>query len=101
MASPPVDPWKVLVLFGASGTGKSTSGGEIARSRGVAWMQVDDLRLALQSSRVTLPVGTDALYFSRPRLTSGPGRSNPWFGRSSTWPRSWRRLCGWSSIATW
>ncbi len=59
----PLQPWRVLVLFGASGVGKSTAGDQIARSRGCTWMQVDDLRLALQYSRVTLPVGTDALYF--------------------------------------
>jgi len=56
-------PWQVLVLFGASGTGKSTAARQVARASGATWMQVDDLRLALQYSRVTLPEGTDRLYF--------------------------------------
>ncbi len=56
-------PWQVQVLFGASGTGKSTAARQIARASGATWMQVDDLRLALQYSRVTLPEGTDRLYF--------------------------------------
>jgi 2-phosphoglycerate kinase len=54
--------WSVLVLFGASGTGKSTAAAEIARRCGMTWMQVDDLRLAFQYSRVALPERTDQLY---------------------------------------
>jgi 2-phosphoglycerate kinase len=53
----------VLVLFGASGTGKSTMARQIAADQGITWMQVDDLRLALQYSRATLPELTDELYF--------------------------------------
>lgn len=53
----------VLVIFGASGTGKSTAAAEIGRRCGISWLQVDDLRLTLQYSNVTLPTGTDALYF--------------------------------------
>ena len=61
---PPANPtWLVLVLLGASGTGKSTAARRIARGSGATWLQVDDLRLALQYSRVTLPELTDRLYF--------------------------------------
>lgn len=56
-------PWEVLVILGASGVGKSTVAAEIARRRGVAWLQVDDLRLTLQFSSATLPERTDDLYF--------------------------------------
>jgi 2-phosphoglycerate kinase len=52
----------VLVLLGASGTGKSTAAAAIARRCGNTWMQVDDLRLALQYSRVSLPERTAQLY---------------------------------------
>ncbi len=55
--------WTVLLIGGPSGVGKTIAAQEIARRFGVAWFQVDDLRLALQRSRVTLPEGTDALYF--------------------------------------
>jgi 2-phosphoglycerate kinase len=55
--------WAVLVLFGASGTGKSVAAAEIGRRYGIPWVQVDDLRLTLQYSRVTLPERTDELYF--------------------------------------
>jgi 2-phosphoglycerate kinase len=57
-----MEPWAVLVLLGASGTGKSTAAADIARQRGATWMQVDDLRLALQSRRVSLPEHTERLY---------------------------------------
>ena len=63
MTPPFSRPWSVLVLFGASGTGKSTAARQIAVTSGATWMQVDDLRLALQYSRVTLPQQTDRLYF--------------------------------------
>lgn len=56
-------PWMVLVILGASGTGKSTAGREIALRFGMPWMQVDDLRLALQYSKVSLPERTERLYF--------------------------------------
>ncbi len=63
MTTPFPRPWRVLVLFGASGTGKSTVARQIAIASGGTWLQVDDLRLALQYSRVTLPGQTDRLYF--------------------------------------
>ncbi len=53
----------VLLLGGSSGTGKSTMGAQLGRSLGAPWLQVDDLRLALQRSHVTLPARTKALYF--------------------------------------
>lgn len=55
--------WTVLLIGGPSGVGKTIAAQEIARRFGASWLQVDDLRLALQRSRVTLPEGTDALYF--------------------------------------
>jgi 2-phosphoglycerate kinase len=66
--------WQVLVVFGASGSGKSTAAREIALEQGVTWLQVDDLRLALQYSQATLPNLTDELYFfeSTPDLWSLP-----------------------------
>lgn len=56
-------PWNTLVLFGASGTGKSMAAAEIRRRCDVTSMQIDDLRLALQYSRVMLPERSDQLYF--------------------------------------
>jgi 2-phosphoglycerate kinase len=60
-----IPPWSVLLIAGASGCGKSTVSQEVARTRGATWVQVDDLRLALQWSKVRLPSdeATDALYF--------------------------------------
>jgi len=55
--------WTVLVILGTSGTGKSTAAQSIARDHGVPWRQVDDLRLALQHSHVTLPERSNQLYF--------------------------------------
>jgi 2-phosphoglycerate kinase len=56
-------PWTVLVLFGASGVGKSTAAAAVTRRHGATWMQVDDLRLALQYSNATLPEHNDELYY--------------------------------------
>jgi len=55
--------WSILLLGGASGTGKTNAAVQIADQAGCPWLQVDDLRLAFQRSNVTLPQGTDALYF--------------------------------------
>jgi 2-phosphoglycerate kinase len=57
--------WSALLIAGASGTGKTTVAKQIARDLGVAWVQVDDLRLALQWSDARLPTeqATEALYF--------------------------------------
>jgi 2-phosphoglycerate kinase len=54
--------WTVLLIAGPSGVGKSSVAPLIAVRYGVAWLMVDDLRLALQRSRVTLPERTNALY---------------------------------------
>lgn len=61
--SAPQRPWTVLLIGGSSGTGKTTIAAEVGRRLGTSWLQVDDLRLALQRSRVALPTGTEALYF--------------------------------------
>lgn len=57
--------WSVLLIGGASGTGKTTVAKAIARDRGITWVQVDDLRLAMERSEVRLPsaAATEALYF--------------------------------------
>lgn len=55
--------YPVLLLGGVSGTGKSTAAREIGQRFGIPWLQVDDLRLAFQRSRVTLPQGTGALHY--------------------------------------
>ncbi|MGH2551314.1 MAG: hypothetical protein ACRDHN_18150, partial [Thermomicrobiales bacterium] len=40
--------WKVLLIGGASGSGKSYLAHQLGRKLGIPWIQVDDLRLALQ-----------------------------------------------------
>lgn len=52
-----------MLIGGVSGTGKTSVAVQIAKQVGYPWLQVDDLRLALQRSNVTLPQGTDDLYF--------------------------------------
>jgi 2-phosphoglycerate kinase len=53
----------VLLIGGPSGAGKSIVAAEIGRRLAIPWLMVDDLRLAFQRSRATLPVGNDALHF--------------------------------------
>jgi 2-phosphoglycerate kinase len=55
--------WTMLLIGGPSGVGKSIAARAIGQRFGLPWLQVDDLRLALQRSRVTLPARTEALYF--------------------------------------
>jgi 2-phosphoglycerate kinase len=55
--------WRVLLIGGSSGVGKSSIAGQLGRRFGTPWMQVDDLRLALQRCRVILPEKTEDLYF--------------------------------------
>lgn len=56
---------RVLLVGGPSGSGKTTLAKCLAVARQATWVQVDDLRLALQWSEVRLPTqgATDALYF--------------------------------------
>ena len=55
--------WNVLLIGGHSAAGKTTAAELVGRSLGVQWMMMDDLRLAFQRTRVSLPQNTDALYF--------------------------------------
>jgi len=55
--------WDVLLIGGISGVGKSTAAAQIGLKYGIPWVGIDDLRLAFQRARVTLPSDTDALYF--------------------------------------
>jgi 2-phosphoglycerate kinase len=55
--------WKVLLIGGPSGAGKTVVARQLGQRLGISWMQVDDLRLALLRSQVRLPEHTDALYF--------------------------------------
>src|SRR5579863_1269475 len=54
--------WKILLVGGSSGVGKTLIAREIGLRFGIPWLQVDDLRLAFQWSHVTLPEHSDALY---------------------------------------
>lgn len=45
----------VIILFGASGSGKSHTAHELARRLGWTWMQADDLRIAFEFSPATRP----------------------------------------------
>lgn len=54
--------WTVLLLGGTSGVGKTVVAERLGRRLGVSWLQVDDLRLALQYSTVRLPERTADLY---------------------------------------
>lgn len=54
---------KVLLIGGISGAGKTTVARQLGLRLRLPWLQVDDLRLALQRSRVTLPQRTKDLYF--------------------------------------
>ena len=69
------DHWTVLAILGPSGVGKSMAAEVIARARGKTWVQVDDLRLALQASDTERSSGTlDRLHsFTRdPKIWTRP-----------------------------
>lgn len=55
--------WRVLLIGGASGVGKTLVASQLGLRFGVPWLEVDDLRLAFQHSRIALPERTEALYF--------------------------------------
>ncbi len=55
--------WMVLLIGGPSAVGKTMVARQIGWRFGASWLQVDDLRLAFQRSRVTFPEGTEALHF--------------------------------------
>lgn len=65
MATTTWPPWTLLLVLGSSGVGKTLAAQQLGLRLGLPWLQVDDLRLALQRSRATLPAtdGTAALYF--------------------------------------
>ena len=68
--------WKVLLIGGPSATGKSTLARKLGLGLGLPWMAVDDVRLALQRSLVTLPEQTPDLYYFL-RTPDGWQRSVP------------------------
>jgi predicted kinase len=53
----------VLLIGGPSGVCKTMVAKQLGLRFGASWLEVDDLRLAFQRSRVTLPERTAALYF--------------------------------------
>ena len=59
--------WLVLLIGGHSGAGKSTLAADVARRSGAAWMEVDDVRLALHG--VTTEEQLPAVHY----FTSEPG----------------------------
>lgn len=54
---------EVLLIGGASGVGKTSVAKQLGLRLSASWLYVDDVRLAFQRSRVTLPEKTEALYF--------------------------------------
>lgn len=66
--------WTVLLIGGVSAGGKSTAARRIGLELGLPWMQLDDIRLALQRMRVRLPADTDRLYFF---LQKDPWKNGP------------------------
>jgi len=57
----PDPPWRVLLIGGASGVGKTVLADKLARHYGVSLLLVDDVRLALQ--QVTTPEQQPALHY--------------------------------------
>jgi len=74
--------WKVLLIGGASGTGKSIVAREIARQTGAAFCEADDIRMALQT--ITTPAEQPELHF----FISSPG-----VARAGIWHMPAEHLC--------
>lgn len=55
--------WRVLLIGGPSGVGKTIVARQIGLRFSISWLQVDDLRLAFQRSHVTFPRENAALRF--------------------------------------
>lgn len=53
----------MLLIGGSSGAGKTILAKQLGLRYGCSWLEVDDLRLALQRSQVVLPEHTETLYF--------------------------------------
>ena len=64
--------WMVLVIGGPSGVGKSTLGKEIARRAGATWLQIDDIRLALQYHPVLAGNATLRFFMDTPDVWRQP-----------------------------
>jgi 2-phosphoglycerate kinase len=56
-------PWQVLLIGGASGTGKTIAAEVIGRQVGASWLQVDDLRLTLQFGGLLSPEQHPDLFY--------------------------------------
>lgn len=74
--------WRVLLIGGRSGLGKSTLAAELALRHGACCLQADDVRMALQS--VTTPEAQPALHY----FVAAPG-----VARSGVWRRPPEALC--------
>jgi 2-phosphoglycerate kinase len=55
-------PFTVMLIGGPSGVGKSVVGAAIGRQLGIPWLQIDDIRLALQFSGLVPPEHHPALF---------------------------------------
>lgn len=74
--------WRVLLIGGRSGLGKSTLAAQVAARRGACCLQTDDLRMALQSA--TTPNTHPALHY----FVDAPGQARP-----DIWHHSPEELC--------
>ncbi len=66
--------WRILLLGGASGIGKSTVAMRLGQRLGVPWLQVDDFRLALERNGVAIPDSALAPNFDGPGSLIEVGR---------------------------
>jgi 2-phosphoglycerate kinase len=62
MEQQPSVSFTVMLIGGPSGVGKSVAGAAIGRQLGIPWLQVDDIRLALQFSGLVPPEHHPALF---------------------------------------